>query len=162
MCPKAELPEERVMISYELDDGGALKKVVLPFKVLLTGDFSNGTGKDQKQSLDVRQIRDINEETLDSHIKDMGIELNLNVQNYAGAEGEEINVKIPIEGMKSFSPDSIVQNVPMLRNLLKVREQLQEISARAANEKDLLRKLEKLRSDPDMRKRLEDYKVPEI
>ncbi|MBN1550310.1 type VI secretion system contractile sheath small subunit [bacterium] len=162
MPPKAELPEERVMISYELDDGGALKKVVLPFKVMLTGDYSGGSGKDRQVPLDKRQIRDINEENLDSHIKDMGIELNMNVANYAGSEGDEMNVSIPIEGMKSFSPDSVVKQVPMLRNLLRVRDQLQEISARAANEKDLLRQLEKMRSDPQARKRLDNYQVPEF
>ncbi len=162
MCPKAQLPEERVQITYELDDGGALKKVELPFKVLMTGDYSLGTGKDQKTSLDMRQIRDINEENLDSNIKDMGIELNMNVPNYAGAEDDEMNVKMPVESMSSFSPDSVVQSVPMLRNVLKVRDQLTELSARASNEKDLLKRLEKLRSDPKARKRLEDYKVPEL
>jgi len=146
MCPKAKLPEERVQITYELDDGGALKKVELPFKVLLTGDYSQGTGEDQKTSLDMRRIRDINEENLDSNIKDMGIELNMNVPNYAGAEDDEMNVNLPIESMKSFSPDSVVQTVPSLRNLLKVREQLSELSARATNEKALLKRLEKLRS----------------
>jgi type VI secretion system protein ImpB len=162
MPPKAELPEERVMISYELDDGGALKKVILPFKTIITGDFSNGTGKDRSVSLEQRQIRDINEESLDKHMKDMKIEANVTVPNYAGQEGDEMNVQVPIDSMKSFSPDSVVQQVPMLRNLLKIREQLNEISSRAANEKNLLLQIEKLRSNPQARKRLEDYKVPEI
>jgi type VI secretion system protein ImpB len=162
MPPKAELPEERVMIQYELDDGGALKKVVLPFKNLIIGDFSNGSGKDRSDPLATRQIRDINDENLDKNIKDMNIELNMNVTNYAGAEDEKMNVKLPIEGMKSFSPDQIVQTVPSLRNVLKLREQLQELSSRAANEKGLLKQIEKLRNDPKSRKRLEDYKVPEV
>ncbi len=162
MVPKQELPEERVMISYELDSEGALKKVVLPFKTLIMGDFSGGTGKDREDGLDTRQIRNINEENLDSNIKDMGIEMNFNVPNFAGKEGDELNVTIPVEGMKSFSPDSVVQNVPMLRNLLKVREQLKEISARSTNEKELIKRLEKLRKDPEARKRLEDYEVPDL
>jgi type VI secretion system protein ImpB len=145
------------MITYEDYTGGALKKVELPFRVLLVGDYSGGTSRDRQDDIEVRRIRNLNDESLDANIRDMGITMNFNVPNVLTDGEEEINVNIPVEGMSTFSPDHLVNQVPVLRTLQSIRETLKEIRARASNDKEVVELLEKLLEDPAAARRLARY-----
>jgi len=155
-----DLPDERIVITYEDYTGDALEKVELPFKLLLCGDYSMGTSMDREQDIEVRRIRDINEENLNAHMKEMGIHLNLKVPNVLVNGDEELNVDVPIEGMHSFSPDSIARTVPAMKTLMDIRDALKEIGALASNDRNVLKLLEEVLKDPAAAKRLARYKVP--
>lgn len=155
-----DLPEERIVITYEDYVGDALEKVELPFKLLLCGDYSLGTSLDRQQDIEVRRIRDVNEENLNAHMKEMGINVNLKVPNVLVNGDEEMNVDIPIESMHSFSPDSIARTVPAMKTLMDIRDALKEIGALASNDRNVLKLLEEVLKDPAAAKRLARYKVP--
>lgn len=161
--PRSEdLPEERIVITYDDYSGGALKKVILPFKLLLIGDYSGGTSKDRQDDLEVRRIRELNEENLNSNIKDMGIHMRMKVQNVLVQGNEEMTVDMPIEGVHSFSPDEVVKKVPVTKRLMDMRDTLKEISAQASNDTDIVKLLEKMLEDPAAAKRLARYKLPSV
>ena len=145
-----DLPEERIVITYEDYVGDAIEKVELPFKLLLCGDYSLGSSEDRQKDLEIRRIRDLNEENLNANMKEMGIHLNLKVDNVLIDEDEEMNIDLPIEGMSSFSPDTIAKKIPALKTLMDIRD----------NDRNVLKLLEKVLEDPAAAKRLARYKVP--
>ncbi len=155
-----DLPEERIVITYEDYVGDAIEKVELPFKLLLCGDYSLGSSEDRQKDLEIRRIRDLNEENLNANMKEMGIHLNLKVDNVLIDEDEEMNIDLPIEGMSSFSPDTIAKKIPALKTLMDIRDSLKEIGALASNDRNVLKLLEKVLEDPAAAKRLARYKVP--
>ena len=54
-----EIPKARVNLKLDLHTGGAQKKVELPLKLLVTGDFSNGAEQrplSEREKIDVNKI----------------------------------------------------------------------------------------------------------
>ncbi len=130
-----EIPKSRVMIRYKTEVDGKKKNKELPMKFLVIGDLSDGTSKDRKEELDVREIRDISG-TLDSTLKDMGMNIEMKVENMVNpSTSPMLNVSLPIQSMKSFKPEAIVENVPELKSLLKLRELLKEFESTVDNNK---------------------------
>ena len=89
-----------------------MQDVSLPFRILVLADFSLGTSTDRKLDLAERKLRPLTGRNLDPLIKDMKMRLRTTVQNCIDPDNaESVDVDIPIEGMKSFSPDQIAYNV---------------------------------------------------
>ena len=94
-------------------------------RFLLMGDLSQGTSTDRAQDLDARQIRLLDGSNLNAVIKDMGMEVKLEVPNRVDGDGS-LDVSIPVESMKSFDPLHVAQAVPKLEGLLLVKKLLLE------------------------------------
>jgi hypothetical protein len=62
-----EIPSSRINISVDLHTGGAQKKVELPLKLLIAGDFSAGKSKDP---LSARKKVSINKQNFDQVLAD--------------------------------------------------------------------------------------------
>ena len=83
------------------------------------GDLSQGTSTDRAQDLDARQIRLLDGSNLNAVIKDMGMQVKLDVPNRVDPDSEgSLDVEIPIESMKSFDPLHVANAVPKLKGLL--------------------------------------------
>jgi type VI secretion system protein ImpB len=67
----------------------------------------------------------------------MGMSLKFAVANKIDPDREEdIQVELPINSMKSFSPDQVARNVPKLKGLLMLKELLQEVLSNVDNRKE--------------------------
>lgn len=136
MANEAKVPQSRVNINYNIEVKGQKKRKELCFKQLLIGDFSFSNSYEEKYSLGERQIYDIPNSNLSNVMKDMGVKFKAEVEDKTG-DGSTINVEIPIESIKSFNPNSIINCVPQLQTLLEIKRLLKEYEISLDNNRKL-------------------------
>jgi type VI secretion system protein ImpB len=141
-----EIPKSRITLTYRTEVHGEREDVALPFRVLVLGDLSNGTSKDRKKDLDQRDIRALDGKNLDAVIKDMNMTLKMTVPNKVNPTdgGGDLDVELPITGLKSFAPAEIVQHVPKLKALLLLKKLLLEAQANLDNRKEFRKLMREL------------------
>lgn len=152
-----KLPTSRITLTYRTTINGQEEEVNLPFRMLVLADLSLGSSKDRRVDLDERKLRSVKPGGLDDLMKDMGMSIEFQVPDRTTADGGgTLNVKLPLERMKSFHPDEFVQHVPKLKALLLLRKLLLEMQADIDNRKELWRTLSELYAHPeDIQKLLE-------
>ncbi len=168
MAIQDEIPKSRLTLKYKTEVSGEPADLSLPLRMLVTGDFSLGNSKDRKVDLDERRIRNMNGTNTDEVMKDMGVLISFAVANKVNPEEEEdMQVNIPIDSMKSFSPDQIVKHVPKLKGLLMLKKLMEETLANVDNRKEFRNLLNDLMSDEEALKKMmeelkgfEGYKLP--
>ncbi len=148
MAIQDEIPKSRLTLRYKTEVNGQPEDITLPFRLLITGDFSLGTSKDRKVDLEERRIRNIDGTNIDSVMKDMGIKLKFSVANKIDPEhSEDMDIELPIESMNSFSPDEVAKHVPKLRGLLMMKRLLEEVLSNVDNRKEFRKLLNELLSN---------------
>ncbi|ATB39306.1 hypothetical protein CYFUS_004750 [Cystobacter fuscus] len=149
------LPKSRITLTYRTNINGQQEEVKLPFRVVVTGDFSLGSSKDRQQDLEERQLRSVNGSNINDLMKDMGMSLSFDVEDKISTDaGAKMSVTLPIDRMKSFHPDEIVHHVPKLKALLLMRKLLLEMQSDIDNRKELRRTLYELFSNKEQLKQL--------
>lgn len=163
-----EIPKSRLTLTYRTDVNGTPEDVTLPFRLLIMGDLSSGTSKDRAVDLDQRQIRQLDGKNLNQVMADMHMSVSVSVPNRIDpSRSDSLDVTLPINGMKSFTPAEIAQNVPKIRSLLLLRKLLLEVQSNLDNRKEFRNLLRQLAQDPNavaaLREELsgfDDFKVP--
>ena len=79
------VPNSRLMINYETNVDGVLKKKELPYRVLVAGDFSKGKSMDATKELTNRGVIKI-QNGADRALADMSIEFDFEVPNFVSKE----------------------------------------------------------------------------
>jgi type VI secretion system protein ImpB len=150
-----QLPKSRITLVYRTNINGQEEEVKLPFRVVVLGDFSRGSSKDRQFDLEERKMRSVNGSNISELMKDMGMSISFEVDDKLSADGEgKMAVELPIDRMKSFHPDEIVNHVPKLKALMMMRKLLLEMQSDIDNRKDLRRKLYELFSNKEELKKL--------
>src|ERR1700755_1243384 len=73
-----EIPKARVNISLDLHTGGAQKRVELPLKLLVMGDYS---GRDDDTPLSSREKRSIDRNNFDAVLSDLAPSVRVDAAN---------------------------------------------------------------------------------
>jgi ATP-dependent Clp protease ATP-binding subunit ClpA len=94
---QSEIPKARVNIQLSLHTGNAQKKVELPLKLVVVGDYSNGA---EQRAVSEREKININKKNFDSVLADFSPSVNLSVENTLAGDGSEENVMRTIVEMK--------------------------------------------------------------
>lgn len=147
-------PKERVNIVYKSHTGEKTEEVELPLKLLVLGDFS---GRQSDEIVEERKTININKENFDEVMKSYGINMNLNVPNTLDAEGKsgsELTVQLKMRGIKDFSPDNIVEQVPELKSLLELRQSLLALKGPLGNVPAFRKSIQGILSDDTSREQL--------
>src|SRR6185437_4740138 len=98
-----EIPKSRITLTYRTNVNGEPEDVQLPLRLLIMGDLSKGTSKDQKVDLDHRNIRQLDGKNLNQVMKDMQMAVSFTVGNKIDPDrSAEIDVTVPINSMRSF------------------------------------------------------------
>ena len=148
MAIQDQIPKSRLTLRYKTEVNGQPEDLSLPLRLLIPADFSLGSSKDSKLDLEDRRIRGMDGKNTDAVMKDMGMSLKFTVPNKVDPEKEEdMQVEIPIDKMKSFSPDQIAKNVPKLKGLLMLKELLVEVLSNVDNRKEFRNLLGELLSN---------------
>lgn len=118
----------RVHISYDVETGGAIQMRELPFVMGVLGDFT-GQPTEPLPKLKERKFVDVTPDNFDDVLKSMKPHLNFAVENLLSEEADagKLAVDLRFESMDDFSPDRVAQQVPALRKLLELREQLSDL-----------------------------------
>ncbi|WP_233261704.1 type VI secretion system contractile sheath small subunit [Vitiosangium sp. GDMCC 1.1324] len=168
MAINDEIPKSRITLTYRTSVNGERAEKALPLRLLLMGSFSGGTSADSQKDLDQRQIRNLDGKNLDQVMKDMDIRLRFQVSNRIDpGNSEQLDVELPIDSMKSFTPLQIARNIPKVRALLLLRKLLLEQQGNLDNRKEFRRLVRELAQNPEavsaLKKELQDFnglKIP--
>ena len=162
-----EVPKSRITLTYETEVNGEPAAVDLPLRMMVLGDFSNGSSKDRKEDLDQRDLRSLDGSNFNEVMKDMGISLDMVVPNKIDSDEQNMRVQLKLDSLNSFSPEEIAKQVPQIRSLLLLKKLLEEVQSNIANKKEFAQLLNKLYSSDalvgQLRDQLKDfsgYQIP--
>jgi type VI secretion system protein ImpB len=125
------LPSERIQVTYVPEQLGDDRKVELPFKLLLLGNYQ---GQVQNKSISDRKCVSIDKNNFDSVMLESNVKLEFEVKNCLSSNVEALNqatlpVQLNLNSLRDFHPDAISKQVPELDTLLKFRALLKKLKA---------------------------------
>ncbi len=149
-------PKERVNIVYRPAVGDAKEDVELPFKQLVVGDFT--LKEDSRQLEEIKPIN-VDKDNFNNVLESHNLSLDMSIPNHlapapAGKEPETMRVTLKVREMKDFTPDSIVEQVPELRELIALRDALKALKGPLGNIPDFRKKLQEIIQNEDTRAKL--------
>ncbi|PTU32892.1 type VI secretion system contractile sheath small subunit [Stenotrophobium rhamnosiphilum] len=142
-----EIPKARVNISLDLHTGGAQKRVELPLKMLVMGDYSSGQAKG---SLAERKKVDINKNNFDAVLGEFNPKSKITIQNTLLDDGSEANVDLDFKSMKDFEPEQVARQIPELQALMAMRNLLRDLKSNLLDNGTFRRELEKIVKNPSL------------
>ncbi|WP_025471011.1 type VI secretion system contractile sheath small subunit, partial [Yersinia pestis] len=92
-----EIPKARINIKLDLHTGGAQKKVELPLKLLVMGDYSNGQ---EQRPLSEREKLNINKNNFNSVLAEFQPSLKLAVPDTLAGDNTDTAVSLTFNDMK--------------------------------------------------------------
>ena len=148
-----ELPKARINLKLDLHTGGAQKKVELPLKLLVAGDFSHGQ---DTRAVAEREKVDINKNNFNAVLADYHPKAKITVANKLAGDGSDMMVDVDFSSMDDFKPEVIASKVPELRALMAARNLLRDLKSNLLDNATFRRELEKILKDPALSARLRD------
>lgn len=149
-------PKERVNIIYKPATGGAQEEKELPLKLLVLGDYKL---EEDETPLEERKPVNVDKDNFNDVMASQGLSLTMKVpdkmvEQKAGEEERELLVNLGFKSMKDFRPESIVENVPELNQLLQLRAALQALKGPLGNIPAFRKRIEGLVSDVSAREKI--------
>ncbi|WP_371367267.1 type VI secretion system contractile sheath small subunit [Pseudomonas sp. QL9] len=139
-----EVPKARINIKLDLHTGGAQKKVELPLKLMIMGDYSNGR---EQRPLSERGKVDINKNNFNSVLAEFQPAVKLAVPNTLADDGSDTSVELSFRHMKDFEPERVARQIPQLRALLAMRNLLRDLKSNLLDNATFRRELERILRD---------------
>lgn len=99
----------RVQIEYDVEVGGATRKVELPWVTGVMSDLS-GANSGELPDLAERKFAEVDSENFDTFMKDQKPRMNFAVENLLTGEGR-LGVDVTLEKMDDLSPDEFARKV---------------------------------------------------
>ncbi len=139
-----EIPPARVNIQLNVDKGGAQKKVELPLKMLVMGDFSQ---KGDTTRLADKEKISVNKDNFNQVMDSLDLKLDFSVENKINPDGGDLKVNLKFKDMKSFEPQEVVKQVPELSKLLGARNLLKDLRSNLLDNREFRKRLEGIIKD---------------
>lgn len=140
-----EIPKARVNIKLDLHTGNGQKKVELPLKLLVTGDFSNGL---EERPLSEREKVDINKNNFNSVLEKFNPSINIAVQNTLAGDNSEENIRLTFKDIKDFEPEQVARQIPQMKALLAMRSLLRDLKSNLLDNSTFRKELQTILRDP--------------
>jgi len=145
-------PKERVNIVYRPATGDAKEEIELPLKFLVMGDF---TGATDARPVEDRKPINIDKDNFDDVLAASDVKMQAVVPNKLAEDPDaQMSVNLDFKGMKDFDPDTIIQKVPELKQLIELREALKALKGPLGNVPDFRKKIQDMIKDEGARARL--------
>lgn len=142
-----EVPPTRINIKLDLHTGGTQKKVELPLKLLVTGDFNK---QQDNTPLVERKKVGINKNNFDSVLSEFNPKAKITVKNTLAQDGSEMNVNLDFKSMADFHPEQVARSIPELRALLAMRNLLRDLKSNVLDNALFRKELEKILRDESL------------
>lgn len=146
-----EKPPARINLFLEVATGGAKKKMELPLRMLVMGDF---LGRETGEDLADREIINMNKDNFEDVMKSSDLKLEYTVADKLKGGDNEMKVDLNFDSMKSFNPEEVARQIPQLDRLLATRNLLQDLRNRIISMGDFRKQLESVIKDDAMRAKL--------
>lgn len=149
----------RVQIEYDLETGGAAKKVELPFVMGVMADLS-GKPAEPLPAVGDRKFLEIDVDNFDDRLKACKPRVAFQVPNTLTGEGN-ISVEMTFESMEDFSPAAVARKVDALNKLLSARTELANLLTYMDGKDKAEELVGRLLENPDLMKSLAAAPNPE-
>ena len=136
-----EIPKARVNITLDVETYGAKKKLELPLKLLVIGDYSNGKASGLVKE---REKISINKENFEGVLAEMSPTLNISVPNKITNNDSDINVDLTFKSSKDFHPEKVASQIPELQSLMAMRNLLKDLKSNLLDNTRFRKELEKI------------------
>lgn len=113
----------RVQITYDVETNGAMQKVELPFVVGVIADLS-GQPKEALRPLKDRKFTPIDRDNFNDVLAKAAPRLAIKVPNRLTDPDSKLAVELNFKRFDDFEPAQVAEQVPALKELLGVRQQL--------------------------------------
>ncbi len=141
----------RVHLTYDVEVGDGKESKELPFVVGVMGDFAGASEVEQTKLKDKKFVN-VDLENIDEVMSAMQPRAAFAVDNHLTDQGGRIPVDLTFKSMDDFRPESIVQHIDPLRQLVEARARLTDLRNKiSTSEKledlldDVLKSTEKVR-----------------
>jgi type VI secretion system protein ImpB len=115
----------RVQITYDVEIGNAFETKELPLVVGILADLSGKVTP--SESMDKRGFVDIDRDNFDTVLRQIKPNLDFKVRSLLGGGAENLKVSLEFSAFDDFSPENIVDKVPVLKDLFDRRQKLQDL-----------------------------------
>jgi type VI secretion system protein ImpB len=118
----------RVNITYDVEIGDAIEMRELPFVMGVLGDFT-GHPSEPLDRLKDRKFVEVSPDNFDEVLARMKPHLAFTVENKLSDDPEagKLSVDLNFRSMDDFGPERVAQQVPALKKLLDLRQQLADL-----------------------------------
>jgi type VI secretion system protein ImpB len=113
----------RVQITYDVETGGAMKKVELPFVVGVLADLS-GQPKEALRPLKERKAVNIDRDNFNDVLAKATPRLALRVPNMLTDPNSKLAVELNFKSVDDFEPARVAEQIGPLKQLLEMRQEL--------------------------------------
>ncbi len=118
----------RVNITYDVHTGDAIEKKELPF---VMGVLANLSGKPAEplEPFKDRQFVEVTPDNFDDVLASMNPHLEFTVDNKLSDDEEagKLAVELDFKNLDDFSPDQVAEQIPALKKLLELRQELADL-----------------------------------
>ncbi len=121
----------RVQMTYDVEIGDALENKELPFVVGVVGDFGGNSDVEKKRLKD-RKFVSIDNGNFDEVLGGVEPVARFQVPNQLSGDDTSFAVELRFKSMADFRPESVVQQVEPLRQLLEARTKLADLRNKLA------------------------------
>ncbi len=153
----------RVQIEYDLETGGARKKIELPFIVGvmsdLKGDYDPEAGE-KPTAVQDREFKEISTSNFDRYMKTVKPRAMMSVTNRLGRGPENLALNMTFDSLKDFTPGEIVKNVPELAALMEKRSQLKNLLSHMDGKPEAEEMIKELLANPSLLQSLASSAAP--
>lgn len=116
----------RVQLTYDVETGGALEKKEMPFVVGVMADLS-AQPKEALRPLKERKFVPIDRDNFNEVMAKSTPRLAMQVQNRLTSEDSKLSVELNFKNVDDFEPARVAEQVPALKQMLDVRDQLNQL-----------------------------------
>lgn len=140
-----EKPPARINLFLEVLKGNARKKVELPLRMMVMGDF---TGREDATPLAEREAVSVTNNNFDGVLRSMGVRTQFTVPDRQRGGDDEMKVDLRIDSMRDFHPEQVARQIPQLARLMAARNLLQDLRNRVISTSEFRKGLEQIVRDP--------------
>ncbi|MDR0208703.1 MAG: type VI secretion system contractile sheath small subunit [Pseudomonas putida] len=126
----------RVQITYDVETGGAEQSKELPLVIGAVGEFA-----EEDNDLRERSFINIDKDNFNEVMGSLRPCADVIVDSVLPGKEGAMALALTFSSMEDFTPDQVVQNVPELKALLRMRNELSELRNRAASNIQLKERL---------------------
>lgn len=116
----------RVHITYDVETGGAMQLVELPFVVGVMADLS-GQPKEALKPLRERKFAAVDRDNFNEVMEKAAPRVAMKVQNRLTDPNTKLAVELNFKNMDDFEPTRVAEQVGPLKELLEMRTRLQQL-----------------------------------
>ncbi|WP_199186928.1 type VI secretion system contractile sheath small subunit [Blastopirellula marina] len=116
----------RVQITYDVETGGAMEVKELPLVVGVMGDLS-GQPKEALPGIKQRKFVPIDRDNFNSVLEKSNARVAMQVPNVLENDNTNLSVELNFKDMTDFEPTAVARQVPVLANLLEMRDRLKQL-----------------------------------